>query len=305
MTLLLIACSACASWSDNLGLSWQAHDVGRPGEPWWIGRLTIQNSRFPGGKLEVTYPEAYCRSGSTNQSWKETVIPQLTRIVHYDATLNELHLLSEVGPNVIVEHIIRAGDEVIDFRLKFINRGNEPVDLEWAQTACLRVGEFTGLSQFDYFNKCFIFTRDGLTMMNSTHRATEGYYTPGQVYAPEGTDLDDVNPRPISRTVPVNGLIGCFSSDGSAILATAWEPTHELFQGVLNCIHNDPHIGGLQPGETKHIFGKIYIMANDPERLLDRYEQDFPQRAFSPGTTATFGSSRTSLRSASQVTGSW
>ena len=275
--LLVVGCSACATGSDSVALSWRAHDVGKPGEPWLVGHLSIENSRFPGGKLEVTYPEAFCRSGSTNQSWKETVIKQKTRIVHYDETQHELHLLSEVGPDVIVEHVIRAGEDEIDFRLRFVNQGNEAVDLEWAQTACLRVGEFTGLSQSDYFNKCFIFTEDGLTMMNSTHRETKGYYTPGQVYAPEGTDLDDVNPRPISRTRAVNGLIGCFSSDGKTILATAWEPTHELFQGVLKCIHNDPHIGGLESGEVKHIRGKIYIVGNDPAGLLERYEQDFPR----------------------------
>ena len=274
--LLVIACSACASGSDSIRLSWRAQDLGGPGEPWFVGYLSIENSRFPGGKLEVMYPEAYCRSGSTNQSWKETVIPQKTRLVHYDETQHELRLLSEVGPDVIVEHFIRAGEEEIDFQLRLVNHENEAVDLEWAQTACLQVGEFSGLSQSDYFNKCFIFTKAGLTMMNSTHRATKAYYTPGQVYVPEGTDLQDVNPRPISRTRPVNGLIGCFSSDGKTILATAWEPTHELFQGVLTCIHNDPHIGGLEPGETKHIQGKIYIVGNDAAALLERYERDFP-----------------------------
>ena len=274
--LLAIGCSGVATESDNIGLSWRAEDVGRPGKPWLVGRLSIENSRLPGGILEVMYPEAYCRSGSTNQSWKDTVIQQKTRIVHYDEAKHELHLLSEVGPDVTVEHIIRVREDEIDFQLKFINHGREAVDLEWAQTACLRVGEFTGLSQTDYFNKCFIFTEDGLTMMNSTHREKEGYYTPGQVYAFERTDLDDVNPRPISRTRPANGLIGCFSADGETILATAWEPTQELFQGVLECIHSDPHIGGLEPGETKYIRGKIYIAGNDPARLLKRYKQDFP-----------------------------
>ncbi len=274
--LIVIAHTACATASDSVRLSWRSEDLGRPGEPWLVGRLSIENSRFPGGKLEVMYPEAYCRSGSTNQSWKETVIQQMTRVVRYDESRRELHLLSEVGPDVIVEHVIRAGEEEIDFQLTLINRGKEVVDLEWAQTACLRVGEFTGLSQSDYFNKCFIFTKDGLTMMNSTHRETEGFYTPGQVYVPEGIDLADVNPRPISRTRPSNGLIGCFSPDGKTILATAWEPTHELFQGVLECIHNDPHIGGLEPGETKHVRGKIYIVESGAAELLKRYRQDFP-----------------------------
>ena len=206
--LLVIACSSCTTGSENLGLSWREEDVGEPGKPWLVGRLSIQNSRFPGGELEVTYPEAYCRSGSTNQSWKETVIQQKTRIVRYDEASHELHLVSEVGADVIVEHTIRAREDEIDFQLRFVNHGNDTVDLEWAQTACLRVGKFTGLGQSDYFNKCFIFTEDGLTMMNSTHRETKGYYTPGQVYPPEGSN--DAPTRGVcasqseSRTSPVD-----------------------------------------------------------------------------------------------------
>ena len=172
--------------------------------------------------------------------------------------------------------MIRAQGDEISFELEFHNRGEARVDLEWAQTACLQVGEFTGRTQEDYFEKCFIFTEDGLTLMHATHRETEAYYTPGQVYLPEGIDRKDVNPRPVSRTRPVNGLVGCFSADGTVILATAWEPTHELFQGVLTCIHNDPHIGGLEPGEKRHVRGKVYLMENDPARLLMRYEKDFP-----------------------------
>ena len=84
-----------------------------------------------------------------------------------------------------------------------------------------------------------------------------------------------MNPRPISVIQPVNGLIGCFSTDEKSLLAVAWSDTQELFQGVIICLHNDPRIGGLLPGETKRLKGKIYILANDPAKLLQRYEADF------------------------------
>ena len=275
--LTIVTFSGCVSGSGDMRLSWEEGNVGKPGEPWYIGYLYVESDRIPNGKLRMTYPEAYCRSGSTNRSWPETVIPQRTKLISIDEAKGELHLVSELEGGVSVDHFIRTAGDEIDFRLEFVNRGDEPVDLQWAQTACLQVGEFTGRGQADYFEKCFIFTEDGLTLMNATHRETQAYYTPGQVYVPDGIDLDDVNPRPISRTRPINGLIGCYSSDGKMILATAWEPTHELFQGVLTCIHNDPHIGGLEPGETKHVRGKIYIMQNDPDALLERYEKDFPE----------------------------
>jgi hypothetical protein len=87
----------------------------------------------------------------------------------------------------------------------------------------------------------------------------------------------DVNPRPLSEVVPSNGLIGCFSSDERMIFATAFEPYQELFQGVAVCLHADFRLGGLRPGETKNVRGKIYIVPNNVPALLKRYEADFPE----------------------------
>jgi hypothetical protein len=92
---------------------------------------------------------------------------------------------------------------------------------------------------------------------------------------PKGVNLDDVNPRPICQDQPVNGLIGCFSADGKYLLATASTQTHELFQGIYACLHNDPRVGGLDPGTTKSIFARLYLLKNDPEELLRRYRRDF------------------------------
>jgi hypothetical protein len=94
------------------------------------------------------------------------------------------------------------------------------------------------------------------------------------VWCPAHVQRTDVNPRPLSPLVPTDGLIGCVSADGTKLLATAWEPYQELFQGVIVCLHSDFRIGGLQPGESKAIRGKLYILPNDPEALLARYRRD-------------------------------
>jgi hypothetical protein len=70
-------------------------------------------------------------------------------------------------------------------------------------------------------------------------------------------------------------LVGCFSADNKWLLATAWDRTHELFQGIYVCLHADPHVGGLTPGQTKRVRGKLYLLKNDPDELLRRYKQDF------------------------------
>jgi hypothetical protein len=82
----------------------------------------------------------------------------------------------------------------------------------------------------------------------------------------------------LSSLVPSNGLIGCFSSDDNLIFATAWEPYQELFQGVIRCLNSDFRLGGIGPGQTLRIRGKIYLVPNDIRALLKRYEQDFTEQ---------------------------
>jgi hypothetical protein len=104
----------------------------------------------------------------------------------------------------------------------------------------------------------------------------EARYIPGQVWCPLHVPRTDVNPRPLSKIVPSSGLIGCFSGDDKWIWASASEPYQELFQGVARCLHVDFRLGGLKPGETKSARGKIYIVPNDVDALVKRYEKDFP-----------------------------
>lgn len=241
---------------------------------WQDDILTIASDRLACRKIEILYLEAFCRRGSTRRAWEETIIPFHTVLLHAPEDHRTIQLRSVVDDKVEVHHHIRAGSDEVEFQLELRNMTDEHVDLEWAQP-CLRVGEFTGRGQDDYFERCFIFTDVGLTRMHETHRATKARYTPGQVYVPEGIDLNDVNPRPVSQTRPINGLVGCFSHDDSLILATAWDKTHELFQGIVTCIHSDFHIGGLQPGESKQRRGKIYLIDNDVETLRKRYSDDF------------------------------
>ena len=161
--------------------------------------LAIRSDRLPAGEIEVWYLEAFCRRGSTDRVWQDTTIPFETTLVEADPAGRWLKLKTRVDGNVQVIHDIRASADEVDFLLTFVNRSDQPVDVEWAQP-CLRVETFTGRGQEDYFEKCFIFTQAGLTRMHRTHRATKARYVPGQVYVPAGIDLNDVNPRPISRT---------------------------------------------------------------------------------------------------------
>jgi hypothetical protein len=242
---------------------------------WTNNMLSVSRPDIPGGKIDIWYLEAFCRSGSTRRDWRQTTIPHRTELLSADKGRKRLRLRTTVEPNVEVLHDIRAGKDEVDFRLTLKNRGTGYVDVEWFQP-CMRVDRFTGGNQSNYISKSFIFTERGLTRLDKTRRTEEAIYRGGQVYVPRGIHLDDVNPRPISPDQPVNGLIGCVSADERFLLAMTWDQTQELFQGVIVCLHNDPRVGGLKAGETKKLHGKVYFLKNDSEALLKRYRRDFP-----------------------------
>ena len=245
---------------------------------WENNILTIQGSDLPGKDLKVWYLEAYCRPNSTDREWRETTIGHKTQLLHISPDKKRLELQCTLNDGVEVRHKITAGRDEVDFRIVMHNPTRVESQGHWAQP-CVRVEKFTGSGQEDYLSKSFIFVNGQLARLPTQPWATQARYVPGQVWCPREVPRSDVNPRPLSSIVPSNGLIGCFSKDEKAVLAIAFEPYQELFQGVIVCLHSDFRIGGLTPGQTKKIRGKIYLMENDLPKLLARYEKDFPEQA--------------------------
>ena len=245
---------------------------------WRDSYLTIRGDNLPGGRMSVHYIEAYCRPGSTNRRWERTTIGHKTRLVSTEAGGKRLVLECTLNDGVKVRHEITAGADTIDFRLTAMNATDKPSEAHWAQP-CIRVDAFTGRDKDSYLDKCFVFLEGRLSRMPTRDWAKEALYVPGQVWCPRHVSHDDVNPRPLSRLVPDNGLIGCFSADDGMIFAVAFEPYQELFQGIAACLHSDFRLGGLRPGETKTVRGRIYFVPNDVDALLKRYVDDFPEHA--------------------------
>lgn len=268
----------------------EAIHAAEPGQPlsiaWEKNYLTIGGD-FPGSELKILYLEAYCRPGSTDRDWGETVIPHRAELVSKSADGRTIKLKDTLADGLLVEHTITAGTDEVDFQLSAHNPTDKPSAAHWAQP-CMRVDRFTGAGNADaralvpaYARKCFLFVDGQLTRLPTTPWADKARYIPGQVYCPKAVDRNDVNPRPLSQIVPSCGLCGCFSADEQQILAIAWQPYQEIFQGVIGCMHNDFRLGGLKPGETKQIRGKLYIVPADVARLVARFERDFPEQAAS------------------------
>lgn len=238
---------------------------------WHDNILTVSRDDIPGGPVEIWYLEAFCRKGSTNRKWDDTVVAHTTRSLRLEPTHIELE--SHVQPNVRVHHDIRSTRDTVEFKLTLQNDGNEPADVEWAQP-CIRVGPFTGLNQDEYIRRCFIVTDDGPTMLDALPRSTKAVYAGGQVYVPRGINPADVNPRPISTVTPLHDLIGCVSRDEQWVLGATWGQTQELFQGIIRCIHADLRVGGLAANELKAVTGRLYLLRGSPEELLKRHLAD-------------------------------
>jgi hypothetical protein len=220
----------------------------------------------------------------TDRDWQKTVIGHVTEKLFARDDGSLIRLKDTLRDGVVVEHTITVGSDEVDFRLVAHNPTRTVSQVHWAQP-CVRVDRFAGSPRDDfrtrvpaYARKCFIFLDGKLTRLPTAPWADKARYTPGQVYVPRHVDRRDVNPRPVSPLTPSHGLTGCFSADEKMILAMAWEPYQELFQGVIGCLHSDFRVGGLKPGETKHIRGKLYIVLADLDALFKRYQKDFPEQ---------------------------
>ena len=269
--VLLLALPLSAAEPKPLAISWEKNF------------LTIRGD-FPGEEIKIMYLEAYCRPGSTDRDWGQTVIPHKAELLLTTENNGSIHLKDTLADGVTVRHVITPGKDEVDFQVTATNPTDKESQAHWAQP-CIRVDKFTGAGNSDarvlvpaYARKCFIFLDGKLTRLPTEPWADKARYTPGQVYCPKDVDRNDVNPRPLSKLVPSSGLCGCFSADEKQIMAVAWDPYQEIFQGVIACIHSDFRLGGLKPGETKKIHGKLYIVPADVAKLVERYEKDFPQK---------------------------
>lgn len=263
--LLLAAAATLAAAAEPLRLHW-ADDY-----------LTISGDDLPGESIAIHYLEAYCRAGSTDADWvAHTVVGHRTELVEATADGTLVRLRDHVADGLEVTHEIRSTADEVEFSITAHNPTPHRSVAHWAQP-CIRLDRFTGANQESYLAKSFVFLDGVPTRFPTRDWATRARYTPGQVWCPRGVDRNDVNPRPLSPLVPSNGLIGCFSADDSRVFAVAFEPYQELFQGVAVCLHSDFRLGGIEPGGTLAIKGRIYI-ASDVEDLLRRYAADFPEQ---------------------------
>src|SRR6476620_2899243 len=118
--LLIVVRSNLAQQSNPLTIEWEKN------------YLTIRGD-FPGGELRALYLEAYCRPGSTDREWRETVIPHTAELIEASTDGKLIKLRDKLADGVVVDHTIAAGADEIDFQLAAHNPTDKPSEAHWAQ----------------------------------------------------------------------------------------------------------------------------------------------------------------------------
>jgi hypothetical protein len=145
----------------------------------------------------------------------------------------------------------------------------------------------------EFIKRCFIFTEKGRTFLDQTTRRKLVYRdpplapdapqnNPPWVQAYVGTWQEVLVPAkgfwanysPDRYTIPVIGVV---SRDGKHLAALASGSASEMAQAWHDCLHNNPpwEPAGASPAERRWRV-KVYVMANNPARLLERVKSDFP-----------------------------
>ncbi len=187
----------------------------RPAHPVGEGFLTIRGDDLPGQEMRVHYLEAYCRPGSTDRDWGQTVIGHTTELVSASDDGKVIKLRCTLKDGVVVDHVITAGRDEVDFRLTARNPTDKVSLAHWAQP-CIRVDRFVGVPSRGAARSIWASHSSSSTANSSACRwnhGQEGPLHPRPGLVPRGVPRTDVNPRPLSDIVPSNGIIGCFSAD--------------------------------------------------------------------------------------------
>lgn len=141
----------------------------------------------------------------------------------------------------------------------------------------------------EFVARCFIFTERGRTFLNDTDRQqipvrpeSDRENNPPWVqnYVAAWKGLPKADPTAWAGTsfdrytVPV---IGTVSVDGKYLVALADDSAELMCQAWHDCLHSRAQWQptGAPPAEQTWRL-KVYVMENDPEKLLNRVREDFP-----------------------------
>lgn len=140
-----------------------------------------------------------------------------------------------------------------------------------------------------FFKRCFLFTHTGLTFLCDTEREKIPVQSPDaeannppwvQMYVPSDVPRSVTPPNSWAGTSPDRYLIpiiGVVSRDQKYLAAVANDSAQNMSQAWHDCLHNNPKwLPEDAPLADRCWRVTLYVLENDPKKLLQRAGEDFP-----------------------------
>jgi hypothetical protein len=87
--------------------------------------------------------------------------------------------------------------------------------------------------------------------------------------------------QPLSPQRVSNGLIGVLSKDGRSVAGVIWNCVGYVFYNQhpdFCCIHSQPLLGHMKPGQTKRVKGTFYLLDGGMKELEAKAREDYGER---------------------------
>ena len=141
---------------------------------------------------------------------------------------------------------------------------------------CLTLSEFACF-QDKGLERTFIQTEQGLVSLAETDRP-EGHFE-ATMYGlrdspPPVFWLVSWTPKYVlSSDKATTGLLLRTSPDGARTVGIGWHPAAIIYNSFHHpCLHADPYIGDLMPGESKRVRGRVYAANRPPGEVLAQHQ---------------------------------
>lgn len=201
------------------------------------------------------------------------------------------------NPGVLLVTVVTPEEGAVEFsarvELETPGQGALP-DNPLVPNLCWQVRHAAGFASRpdpypEFVKRCFIFTLQGRTFLDQTTRRLipcrppeDEYNNPPwvQMYVGTWQEIPQATPTSWSDTSPdryTTPIIGVVSRDGKYLAALGNGSASLMCQAWHDCLHNNPPwVPADAPVADRRWRLKVYVMDNDPEKLLERVVEDFP-----------------------------
>jgi hypothetical protein len=181
--------------------------------------------------------------------------------------------------------VLRPGANVVNIRATIQNTGDEAWSPVARSILCLQFTKANRFMDRDLSQTLFRSNGEFIAVKDTDFVRETGDKSPHCAHLLRQDDLSrfsgDAAVHFADRELSDCSLIVRSSTDSQRHVAVAWENALHVSYNLnreLNCIHSNPRIGALEPGESIALRGKIYLFTGTREELYRRYLEDFPDR---------------------------